>query len=225
MSTKTIDILLEMQTKPADINKMKAEFDALEKKAQNLQKAIDRVGNGKNADKLNASLAGVKSQIQAIDAEANKRILERNLAKAAEQANRTREKMEKLAQVGNRIALVGGAVLAPMVLAMKKYIELAKEDDPLANRFKEIGTQLTDFQVRFGKIVAEQVLPIAEKIIPVVDKVLSFLEANPKLVEFALVIGSALIVGAGIMSAIAQTMRTMATISGLFSDEARLATA
>ena len=81
MSTRTIDVILNMSPDQASLNKTKA---------------------------------GVKG-------------LERALKDVETQANRTREKMEKLQQVGNRIALVGGAIVAFFALAMSKYISTAKE--------------------------------------------------------------------------------------------------
>lgn len=156
-------------------------------------------------------------QMQADQAALNKtangvKKVEKSLKDVEAQANRTREKMEKLAQVGNRLALVGGAITAPFILAMKKYLDMAKADDPLAKRFKEVGTQLTDLQVRVGKIVAEQILPTVAKVLPYIEKAIDFLEKNPGFVKAALNIGGTLAVVGSLLSAIGSIGSTLATI-------------
>jgi hypothetical protein len=155
-----------------------------------------------NAGSVNKTKAGVKS-------------IEQALRDVEKQANATREKMAKLADVGRRLAMVGGLILAPMALAFKKYLELAKADDPVAKRIKAIGTQLTDIQVRFGKLVAENVLPLLEKALPYIDKAITFAEKNPGLVKAALTIGASLVVLGGIVSTTASIISTIATIQGL----------
>ena len=202
MAVRTIDILLDLQATPASAQKLKAEFEALEKKAVNLQKAIDRVGAGKNADKLKTSLAGVKSKMQEIDTEANKRILETNLKRAGEQAGKTRNALEKMKQAGMAMGMVGGAILAPFALALKKYMDTAKEDDPVAKRMRALGTQLTDFQTRLGAVVAKQILPALERVAPYIDKVITFFEKNPGFVDAALALGGILVGASTILSTV-----------------------
>lgn len=216
MATRTIDILLNLQNKKTTANAdLLKTFTELEKKASNLQKAIDRVGDGKNAEKLKARLAGVKSEMQQIDAEAKKRTLENNLKRAGEQANRTREKMEKLAQVGNRLALVGGAITAPFILAMKKYVETAKDTEGTSKRIIELQNKWAESQVKIGRVTAEILLPTLEKALDVVNKIADFAEKNPGAIKAALGIGGSLVVIGGFLSTAASIVSTLATIQGL----------
>ena len=100
MATRTIDLILQMQTDQAALNKTNA---------------------------------GVKK-------------VEKSLKDVEQQANRTREKMEKLAQVGNRLALVGGAITAPFILAMKKYVETAKDSEGTSARIIALQKKWEEFK-------------------------------------------------------------------------------
>ena len=222
MATRTINILLDLQATPASAAKLKAEFDALEKKAVNLQKAIDRVGTGKNADKLKASLAGVKSEMQKIDAEAGKRVLETNLKRAGDQANRTREKMEKLQQVGNRIALVGGAIIAPFALAMGKYLEQQKAIEASGGKMEASAVAMIELQKEWataqgeiGKVATEILLPYLRDALDLVKQIAAFAKEHPGAVKAALGIGASLVVLGGMLSTAASIVSTIATVQGL----------
>ena len=141
------------------------------------------------------------------------------LKKVEEQANRTREKMEKLTQVGSRMAVLGAAIVAPFALAMNKYLATAKAAQdagkPLegtARRLLAINQQWEQSQERLGKITAEIVLPALEKGATVLEKVITFAEQNPGIVKAALTIGGTLVVLGGLIASTAQLVATVATI-------------
>jgi hypothetical protein len=131
------------------------------------------------------------------------------------QANRTREKMEKLANVGTKLALLGGAITAPFILAMKKYVDTAGETESTSKKLVELGKKWEDSQVRIGRVTAEIVLPALEQALDIVDKVADFAEKNPGMVKAALGIGGTLVVVGGLLTMTAQIVSTLATIQGL----------
>jgi len=139
----------------------------------------------------------------------------KGLKKVEDQANRTREKMQKLADVGNRMALLGGAIVAPFALAMKKYVDSAKETEPTSKRLVELSKKWEESQVRIGRVTAELVLPAMEKALVIVDKIAAFAEQNPGAIKAALGIGATLVVLGGLISTTAQVVSTLATIQGL----------
>jgi hypothetical protein len=132
-----------------------------------------------------------------------------------QQANRTREKMEKLANVGNKLAMTGGLIVAPFALAMKKYVDTAKETEPISRRLVALNKKWEESQVRLGRITAEIVLPALEKGAVILEKVIRFAEANPGVVQAALTIGGTLVILGGLISTTAQLVSTVATIQGL----------
>jgi hypothetical protein len=218
MATRTIDLLLSLEAKPSrSIDELKKDLQSLEKEAKDLGDALElslKEGS-RGAPILADRLKVVKGRIQEIDREAQKRVLERNLKRAEEQANRTREKMEKLAQVGTRLAVAGAAILAPLTLALNKYRESLAEDDPMKARIDNLVTQFSEMQIRIGKIVAESIIPIAERVLPQIDKIVSFVEAHPELIKIALGAGTTLVTAGVIMTTIANVVSTIATIQGL----------
>jgi len=137
------------------------------------------------------------------------------LKQIEKQENIIREKMEKLANVGNKMALVGGAILAPFALAMKKYTDTAKDTEPTSKRLVELSKKWEESQVRIGRVTAEIVLPTLEKALVIVDKIAAFAEKNPGAIKAALGIGATLVVLGGLISTTAQVVSTLATIQGL----------
>lgn len=141
--------------------------------------------------------------------------VEKSLKDVEAQANRTRERMEKIAQVGNRLALVGSAITAPFILAMKKYVDTAGETEGTSKRIVELGKRWEESQVRIGRVTAEIVLPALEKALDVVDKVAAFAEKNPGAIKAAVGIGGTLVVLGGLLSTAASIVSTIATVQGV----------
>lgn len=153
--------------------------------------------------------------LKAQSANAGAKQIAQGLKSIEEQANRTREKMEKLAQVGSKLALVGAAITAPFALAMKKYVDSAKETEPVSRRIVELSKKWEDSQVRLGRVTATIVLPALEKGVAILDKIITFAEKNPGVVQAALTIGSTLVILGGIITTTAQLVSTVATLQGL----------
>lgn len=137
------------------------------------------------------------------------------LERIEKQANETRASMQKLAQVGAKLALVGAAILAPFALAMKKYTDTVKDTEPTSKRILELSKKWEDSQVRLGRVVATTVLPLLEQGAVVLEQVISFAEKNPGIVQAALTIGTTLVVLGGIITTTAQLVAAVATIQGL----------
>ena len=139
----------------------------------------------------------------------------KSLKQIEEQANKTREKMEKLAQVGTKMALLGGAITAPFILAMKKYVDTAKDTEPISKRLVDLNKKWEESQVRLGRVTAEIVVPLLEKAFGYLEKIIKFAEENPGVVQAALTIGSTLVILGGLIATTAQLVSTVATIQGL----------
>jgi hypothetical protein len=223
MAQKTVELLLSLDVeKPKGIKELKTELDKLEKEAELAKKTIKGLllidgAGAASVRKAKQNLTSIEDKIADIDAAARKMALANKLKEVGDQANRTRDTMDKLAQVSGNLIMAGGATVAPFLLSMNKYLETASEDDPTAKRMRAIGAQLETVQTRLGKLTTEQVLPLLEKVIPYVDKAIAFLEKNPGLVSAALTIGGGLIAAGGIMGTFAQVAGTLATIQGLMA--------
>ena len=141
--------------------------------------------------------------------------LANGLKDVEQQANRTRESMEKLSRIGRGLAVTGAAITAPFMLAMKKYIDTAKETEPTSRKILELNKRWEESQVRIGRVTAEVLLPAMEKALDVVDKITAFAEKNPGAVKAALGIGGTLVILGGMLTTAASIVSSIATIQGL----------
>ena len=150
--------------------------------------------------------------------------MESGLKRIENQANRTRERMEKIVQVGNRIAMAGAAMVAPYALAMNKYLEAQKEIeknggvmDANARRMIALQERWAKAQERIGAVATEVLLPYLEKALDLVDKIAAFAEQHPDAVKAALGIGSAMVLIGGALSTVGTIVQTLATVQGLMA--------
>lgn len=213
-TTRTVDILFNMQAKTASADELLAQFDALQKHAKILEQEINKTGSGKGIWKLRAQLVQVKDQMKAIDAEAQKQILQKNFESAARKATELRERMEKLARLGTTMSIAGAAILAPFILATKKYMDTMKETEPTSARLVALGKRWEESQVRLGRVTATVVLPALEKALDIVEKIVAFAEKNPGAITAAVTIGTSLVVLGGIVTTTAKIIGAIATIQG-----------
>lgn len=156
-------------------------------------------------------------QAALVKAKGGVKSLEKALKDVEAQADKTRNKMQKLANVGRSLALVGGAIVAPFALAMKKYVEVAGQTEGTSRRLVALGKRWEESQVRIGRVTATIVLPALEKALDVVDKITKFAEENPGFVKAALGIGASLIILGGIVTTTASIISSIATIQGLLA--------
>lgn len=222
MPTKTVDLLLNLEAKPAGTNDLLNRFKELEAKAKEIKKTLEGTklmegAGGGNVKRLTGDLQKVEQEMKAIHAEAQKRTLEKSLKAAQQQANQLRERMEKVQQIGNRMMFVGGAMVAPFALAVRKYVETVGEGEETSRRIIELQERWAKSQVDLGRVTAEIVLPALEKALDVIEKITAFAEKNPEAVKAALGIGASLVVLGGIVSTTAQIISTIATVQGLIA--------
>lgn len=219
MAARTVDLLLNLDTegKPPAIRDLTKWFNELEQEAKQVRQELQKALDPKRAQELDARLKYINSDIKLIHGEAQKRTLEKSLKAASQQANQLRERMEKVQQVGSRIAFVGAAIVAPFTLAVKKYVDTVGEGEETSKRILELSERWKDSQVRIGRVTAEILLPTLEKALDVVDKITAFAEANPEFVKSAVGIGASLVVLGGIVSTTAQIVSTIATVKGLLA--------
>lgn len=150
--------------------------------------------------------------------------LEAALKKVEAQANRTREKMEKLSQVGNRLAAAGALMVAPFALAVNKYLESQKQ--VVANGGKmeknaaalvQLQKEWADAQIEVGKVATEILLPYLRQAVDLVGKIATFAKEHPGAVKAALGIGASMVAIGGALSVVGSIVSTLATIQGLFA--------
>jgi len=218
MPTRTIELLLSLEAdKGATVDQLKKDFEFLDRSAVKLRKDLQAaLKNGdKNAGELAQELRYVEGLMGEIDKEARKMSLAKSLKKAEEQANRTREKMEKMAQVGSRLAMAGAAITAPFLVAMKKYADTAGENEETSKRLVELSRRWEESQVRLGRVTAEILLPTLERAMDIVEKIAAFAEKNPGAIKAALGIGATLTVLGGMLVTASQIVSTIATVQGI----------
>ncbi len=163
MATRTIDLLLNLEAKPKGADALIKRFKELEGHARDTQKLIDKALNPKDTARLKQSLANIEREMKDINAEAQKRTLLKNLKAATDQANRLRERMEKLTQVGNRLALAGGAILSPFLLAAKKYIDISKDaEKERVEAIKDANEEIRDIEEERVDVVRETAAKIKD---------------------------------------------------------------
>lgn len=231
MATRTIDILLNLEAKPKNVNELSERFKTLEKRAQSLRAGIDSItsktwlGNSKNvankrADELRNKLNLVEKEIKDINAEASKRVLEKNLQASATRANQLRERMEKVAQVGNRMIVAGSAIVAPFLLSMRKYVDMQSQLDPSQQsetykQIVELQKDWADSQAEIGQVTAEILVPVLRDALDIVKQIAAFAKEHPGAIKAALGIGGTLVVLGGMLSTAATIVSTIATVQGL----------
>lgn len=184
------------------------------------QKTIDIILNMQpKSGSAEKTKAGVKS-------------IEDALKKVEAQANRTREKMEKLSQVGNRLAATGALIVAPFALAVNKYLESQKQ--VVANGGKmernaaalvQLQKEWSDAQIEVGKVATEILLPYLRQAVDLVGKIAAFAKEHPGAVKAALGIGASMVVIGGALSTVGSIVSTLATIQGLFASAGLATTA
>jgi len=136
------------------------------------------------------------------------------MKRLSEQANQTRERMEKIAQVGQRIALVGAAITTPLVLSMKKYVDTAKDFEPTSRRIIAATEKWEKVQTRIGRVLAREVVPGLEKAADIMDKIASVSEASPNIPSAALNTGALLTVSGSLIAATSQLSKTLLEMPG-----------
>lgn len=227
MLTKTIELLLDLEaSKTPSVDQLKKDLEFLDKTAKKLKKDLGEAleKGDKNAAELARELAHTENLMKQVDAEAKKQVLAKSLKAAADQANRTRERMEKIVQVGTRIATAGALLVAPFALAVNKYIDAQKEIEANGGKMDESARRMIALQERWaasqeriGKVATEVLLPYLERALDLVDKIAAFAEQHPDAVKAALAIGGSMVVIGGALSAAGSIMGTIATLQGLLT--------
>jgi len=161
---------------------------------------------------VQGAMRGVREEIDALSAPINraKQAQEQYLAGI----NRTREQMEKLQQVGARLALTGAAITAPLIASVKRYSDSVGNGESTSRRLIEASERWKDAQVRIGRVTAEQILPALDKALGIVEKIADYAEKNPDAVKGVLTIGASLAAAGALVTTVAQVVSTAATLKG-----------
>ena len=106
--------------------------------------------------------------------------------------------------MGLQVAAAGGAIVAPLALAARAYIQQAGEAESSSRRWNEAMQDIQQSQIQVGRVVAQQILPLLEKAADLSEKIAQFVEDNPDVVKAALAVGGSLVVVGGLVSAVGQ---------------------
>lgn len=208
---------LETGNGPLEVRELTKWFLELEKEAKNVQTELKKAVDPQKAKELNARLKDVNLSMAMINQEAKNRTLEKSLKLAADQARQLRERMQKVQQVGNQLMITGGAILAPFILSVRKYVDTVGESEETSRKITELSKRWADDQVRIGRVTADVLLPALEKALDVIDKITEFTEKNPGFVKAAVGIGTSLVVLGGIVTTTAKIVSTIATVQELLA--------
>lgn len=132
--------------------------------------------------------------------------------KTREQLSKMREDAEKLQQVGTTLAVAGAAIMAPMLLASRAYIQAVGEGEATSKRFITAQERLKDAQIRIGRETTEVLTPLLEKGADLAEKFASLIEKNPDLLKGILAVGGGLAAAGTLTTLIAQVQRLIATV-------------
>lgn len=153
------------------------------------------------------------------------------LQKIEIQADRTQRAMQSMGRAGTTMMAAGASILAPMILAVKKYKDTMGETEPTSARLVALSERWEASQVRIGRVIATEVLPSLEKAMDIVEKIVAWSEENPGAIGNWLEIGTALVVLGGIVKVVSATIGTLAGIvkavsfiGGLFGGSTAAAT-
>jgi hypothetical protein len=214
---ETVDLILNI--KPggdgnAKLRDLTRSMNEMEREARETQQAIiDMQRAGRDTAALERSLKTVQGAMAKLRHETE--LAKKPFVDLQTQANKTREQMEKFAQVGSRVAMLGAAITAPLVLSLKSYVDKFKESEPLAKRMADNQARFADVSERIGRVLASEILPFLEQAADVADRLADFVEANPWVAKAAMSVGALLTVGGGLIMAVSQIAGTIATIQGL----------
>lgn len=129
-------------------------------------------------------------------------------AKAAESAMKLRE-------VGAQLAIVGGAMLAPFLVAAQSYEQRYKGLEKTANDYAAAQQRSADANARLGRSAASALLPVMNDIAKLQEKAARFVEEHPDLVRFAIGAGAALASGGAFLAAVGQAGAIVARLNQL----------
>ncbi len=109
-----------------------------------------------------------------------------------------------MSSVGLQAAAAGAAIIAPLALAARAYIQQAGEAESTSRRWNTAMQDIQQSQIRVGRVVAQEILPLLEKAADLAEKIAQFVEDNPDVVKAALAVGGSLVVVGGLVSAVGQ---------------------
>jgi hypothetical protein len=141
--------------------------------------------------------------------------IERDAAAAKKRLNETRESIERLQQVGVRLAATGAAMLAPFLLSANKYVQSAQKSESTSSRWLDSTSRLEQAQIRLGRATTSILNPAMEKTADIAERIVSAVERNPQMLQGVLALGSGLVGIGTLVSVTASIGKTIATLETL----------
>lgn len=130
------------------------------------------------------------------------------------QVNETRQAMEKLGQVSSQMAMAGGAIVTPIVLAARSYVQAVGTLDATSAKAQASMNRMSQVQLRIGKAATEIMNPALEQTADILEKLADIIERNPWILKTALGGGSLLLGAGAVGGAVSGVGKTLLTVGG-----------
>ncbi len=114
--------------------------------------------------------------------------------------------------VGREMIMAGGAITAPIILAMHQYQTQFGAAEAGAQRWTDAMYRVEQANVRVGRVANAELVPVMEKVAGLAEDVAGFIEQNPEVIRAALMIGGSLVAIGTTLKLAAGVMQTIAAI-------------
>ena len=123
----------------------------------------------------------------------------------------------EMSRLGMRMGMIGGAMLAPMVLAANNYVKNAGMAETTSRQWLQTTDQLAAAQMRVGRVIATEALPYMQKAATLAASIASFSERNPAIIRAGLLVGGTLAAGGAGLTILGQMVNTVGTAGVLLT--------
>jgi SWI/SNF chromatin-remodeling complex subunit SWI1 len=131
--------------------------------------------------------------------------------------NSLAETGEKLSSIGGAVAGIGAVISGPLLLAANSYIQATGRAEAQSRRWLSTQERIGKAGQDVGRVVVQQVLPYLEKAADLAEKAARFAEQHPEAIAAALKIGTVLAgLGAALVT-VGQIAATAANIGKLYA--------
>lgn len=196
-----------------DLDALKKELKSLESEAARLEKALSEANDPAEAKKLKGELNQVHREIEqtarAVDGRLNQAFQE-----TERQINNVRKTADGLSQVGQSMAMIGGGMIAPFLLAANSYVQVAGRADQASRDWLDQQKRLEQAQLRIGRVAAQSIVPVMETLAGLAEDAADFAEKHPDAIKAVLGIGGTLVAIGGATATIGKAVQVISTVKG-----------
>ena len=195
-----------------EIQKGRAEDDALETKSQHLQvELIKKQGNEAREEKQKEVEAAQQAVAQKIEAE--KRATQEAQTEYRKQLHEYQAMASKIGRVAQMIAVASGAAFYGALRLAQGYIanmqQMGKSND-VTKQWTDSMKDMEKSWLRIGAVIADKLLPHLVSVAAIVSKIADFVEAHPDLT-------GGVVIGAGILTGLSSAVAVLMRLSPLIT--------